>query len=127
MKGFTLTELLTVVAIMGILLAIGIPQYIGYKQTANDTSVKNNLRAIYMQQQEYYLNNNAYYITGAACGDGAANINTNLFDSKTVIPDTTTGFQYCILQVTTQDFTARAEETSSARVFTINEDNNTNF
>ena len=57
--GFTLLELMIVVAIVGIISAIGIPQYLGYTDSSKISVVKNGLRTIYMQQQDYYRTNNA--------------------------------------------------------------------
>ena len=126
MRGFTLVELMIVVAILGILSAVGIPIYRGYIDSTKVTEVQNNLRAVYLQQQDYFVNNNAYYSTGITCTDSAAAVNTNLF-SGTQVVDNTTGYRYCILQTAGTNFQARAEEISGTRVFTINELNVTNF
>jgi prepilin-type N-terminal cleavage/methylation domain-containing protein len=126
-KGFTLIELLIVVGIMGVLAAIGVPQYLKYADSSRTTVVKDNLRTIYLQQQEYYQKNNAYYKTGASCNDAASSINTNLFNGKTIIVNDK--FTYCITQSTVDDFIAKATEMSggSGRTYTINQLNQTNF
>jgi len=126
-KGFTLIELVVVVAILGIVAGLGVVQYQGYVDSSRITTVKNAVRSIYLQQQEYYQKNNAYYKTGNTCNDAASLINTNLFNGQTIIVNDK--FTYCITQNTTDDFIAKATEMAGGkgRTFTINQLNVTNF
>jgi type IV pilus assembly protein PilA len=45
-SGMTLVELLNVLVLMGILLAIAVPSYLGLKDRTNQTAAKSNLRNI---------------------------------------------------------------------------------
>src|SRR5919199_4153615 len=58
--GFTLIELLVVIIIIGILLAIAIPSYLKFRDRANDSAAKANVRASIPAIEAYYADNNTY-------------------------------------------------------------------
>ena len=59
-KGFTLIELMIVVAIIGILAAIAIPNFMNFMAKTKRSEVKYNLAAIYKCQISYFGENNAF-------------------------------------------------------------------
>lgn len=58
--GFTLTELLVVIVIIGILAGLTIPKYLKTTTRAKATEAKLMLREIYNLQRAYYLENDIY-------------------------------------------------------------------
>jgi len=58
--GFTLIELLVVIIIIGILLAIAIPSYLKFRDRANESAAKANVRAAVPAIEAFYADNNTY-------------------------------------------------------------------
>jgi prepilin-type N-terminal cleavage/methylation domain-containing protein len=58
--GFTLIELLVVLIIIGILLAIAVPSYFGFRDRAANNEAKTNLREALPTAQAYHEDNGAY-------------------------------------------------------------------
>jgi len=84
-KGFTLIELMIVVAIIGILAAIAIPAYQDYTVRAQVTEGLNLAAAAKTAVAESFASNQAWPATNAAAGlDVAANINGKYVTSVTV-------------------------------------------
>lgn len=130
MRGFSLIELVVVVAIIGILASIGIPSYHGYLQATRDKDAQLSLRMIASTQESYRLFSGSYYSSpGASTSSCSADIasandiNISLLKTSKL---STNYYLFCVYadaSAATPTFTAKAVNTANtAKTFAINQD-----
>lgn len=95
-KGFTLLELLIVIAIIGILSALLMVNFVGIKQRARDGQRKSNLRQIQSALELYRADQGSYIDQLQSCGANLQSVSGTIYMRK--IPcdplDGTTSYSY---------------------------------
>jgi type IV pilus assembly protein PilE len=107
-KGFTLVELLVVVAIVGILSAIAIPQYSEYVRRGKVSEATGALGELRLRAEKYYSDNRTY-----------VGFNTTIANAR--------NFTYACVTPSANEFTCTATGAASAAMggfsYTINHAN----
>ncbi len=106
-KGFTLIELMIVIAIIGILAAIAIPQFASYRKRGYNSSAQADLKNLATAEEAYFTDQ--YKYTNAA-GD----LTGSTYGFKT-----SAGINLNITAANTTDFTATAYHEGGDTTYTV--------
>jgi type IV pilus assembly protein PilA len=106
-QGFTLIELMIVVAIVGILAAIAIPNFIGMQKRAKTTEAKSNLGELWVLQEAYRAESDTYVAPSGALAAGTYD-GTVGWAELGFYPKGTTRYAYSVTGATASTFTAQA-------------------
>lgn len=93
--GFTLIELMIVVAIIGLLAAIAIPNFLKFQARSKQSEAKANLKGFYTAEKAYYQNSDAFCQSMTVIGFNPERGNRYYYDfgASSALNGATSGYQ----------------------------------
>lgn len=93
-EGFTLIELMIVIAIIGVLAAIAIPQFAAYRQRSFNSAALSDLRNYKVTEETFFNEQRVFgYSTNGGAAGGLAMV-TGPGDSNTMVSNGTNGLNF---------------------------------
>ena len=91
-KGFTLIELMIVIAIIGILAAIAIPQFSAYRRKSYNAAAQSDLKNATTSQEAYYIDEQTYASAVASIIGTTYGLYTSQNVTVSVVASSATGY-----------------------------------